>query len=320
MDKLDRIMTLYRILAARRHPISRHELEERLECSEPTVKRYIRILRDTFAVPVVHDRERNGYFIDRAAGEFEMPGLWFNPEEIHALLVADSMLENLEPGLVRAETAPFRRRLRKLLERVGGSDQHFDRIRLLSMGRRREQSHCFPRIARAVLQRQRLRIAYHARSADRPGEREVSPQRLTHYRDNWYLDAWCHQRDALRTFSLDCIQSAETLAQPALDIDNDALDRHYASAYGIFAGEADKIAILHFNAHRARWVANEIWHPRQTGEQLSDGGYELRLPYRRHEELMGDILRYGGDVEVIGPPSLREAVRRELARMTKKYK
>ena len=319
MDKFDRVMTLYRELANRRYPVSRQQLEQKLECKGVTVKRAIAALRDTFSVPVEYDREHNGYVIDRAAGEREVPGLWLNPEEIHALLVADSLLSNLEPGLVRAETRPFRRRLRKLMERIGGAGQHFNRIRLLTMGRRREQSRWFPRIAHAVLQRQRLRITYHARSADQPSQRELSPQRLTHYRDNWYLDAWCHQREALRTFSLDCIETAEALDEAALDMDDEQLDRHYATAYGIFAGEPDKTAVLRFNPHRARWVANESWHPEQTGRWLDDGGYELRLPYRRHEELIGDILKYGADVEVLAPPVLREALRRELGQMQKNY-
>jgi predicted DNA-binding transcriptional regulator YafY len=38
-----------------------------------------------------------------------------------------------------------------------------------------------------------------------PTEREVSPQRLVHYRDNWYLDAWCHLREDVRSFSIDAI-------------------------------------------------------------------------------------------------------------------
>lgn len=59
----------------------------------------------------------------------------------------------------------------------------------------------FQTVAGAVLQRRRLAIRYHGRSADRVTDREISPQRIAHYRDNWYLDAWCHQADGLRTFA-----------------------------------------------------------------------------------------------------------------------
>ena len=48
-----------------------------------------------------------------------------------------------------------------------------------------------------ALMRRRLAIAYHGRERDATTVRKVSPQRLTHYRDNWYLDAWCHSRRGL---------------------------------------------------------------------------------------------------------------------------
>ena len=66
--------------------------------------------------------------------------------------------------------------------------------------------------------------------------------------------------------------------------------------------------MLLFNATRARWVSRETWHPQQVGVLQPDGTYLLRLPYSREPELVMDILRYGADVEVLAPDSLREAV------------
>lgn len=56
-----------------------------------------------------------------------------------------------------------------------------------------------------------MRIRYHSRSKDERTERVVSPQRLIYYRDNWYLDAWDHLREALRSFSIDRIRGAPLL-------------------------------------------------------------------------------------------------------------
>ena len=55
--------------------------------------------------------------------------------------------------------------------------------------------------------------------------------------------------------------------------------RYYASSYGIFGGQADKVAVLRFTRERARWVADEVWHPEQQGKWLEDGTYELKIPY-----------------------------------------
>jgi predicted DNA-binding transcriptional regulator YafY len=84
------------------------------------------------------------------------------------------------------------------------------------------------------------------------------------------------------------------------------------ASYGIFAGKANKTAVLRFSASAARWVADERWHPRQVGQFLTDGRYELRVPYRDATELAMDILRYGADVEVVAPESLRGTVAAKL--------
>ena len=67
-------------------------------------------------------------------------------------------------------------------------------------------------------------------------------------------------------------------------------------------------------------VADEQWHPRQEGQVLADGGYEPRVPYNQRQELMMDILKYGPDVEVIGPAALREQVAAALREAAKQYR
>lgn len=81
----------------------------------------------------------------------------------------------------------------------------------------------------------------------------------------------------------------------------------------------DNTAILHFTEYRARWVAEEMWHPKQQGRFLADGRYELRIPYGKPHELIMDILKYGPDVEVIAPESLRQVVREKLTQAVGLY-
>ena len=81
----------------------------------------------------------------------------------------------------------------------------------------------------------------------------------------------------------------------------------------------DKTAVLHFSAERARWVADEQWHPQQVGQYLTDGRYELQIPYRDERELVMDILRHGAEVEVVGPAALRETVAAQLKSALARY-
>lgn len=321
MDKFDRIYQLHNILAGRKTPISREDLMRRLECAEPTVYRLIRVLKDYLHAPVEWHEDLSGYFYrrDTGSGAFELPGLWFNAKELQALIVFDRLFESLEPGLLGEHLAPLSRRIHELLENKRlGLGEAARRIRVLGMAAR-PAGEWFHVLASGTLQRHKLRLAYHGRARDQVTERVVSPQRLVHYRDNWYLDAMDHLRKALRSFSVDRVKHAFELEEPAAAVPDKELDEHFASSYGIFAGKANKMAVLRFSATRARWVADERWHPKQVGQFLTDGRYELRIPYRDDRELVMDILKYGPDVEVASPESLREALVQRLCTALAQY-
>ncbi|MBI4291602.1 MAG: WYL domain-containing transcriptional regulator [Betaproteobacteria bacterium] len=321
MDKFDRIYRLHHILAGRRTPISLEDLKERLECSKATAYRLINALEHYLGAPVERDGELGGFRYRKAADgrAFELPGLWFTAEELQALIVFQRLLGSLDSGLLEEHLSPLAARLDELLQHKRlGLGEAGQRIRILGMAAR-PTGEWFQAAAGGVLQRRQLRIRYHSRSRDQITERTVSPQRMTHYRDNWYLDAWDHLRKGLRSFSVDRIRHAVGLEEPARDIAERELDEHYASAYGIFAGKANKTAVLRFSPERARWVADERWHPEQTGQFLTDGRYELRIPYRDSREFVMDILRHGAEVEVVGPEGLRTEVAEALRRALRRY-
>ena len=187
----------------------------------------------------------------------------------------DRLLESLEPGLLSDHLAPFSKRLTELLhsKRLGLSEAAH-RIHLVGIAARLA-TQSFHVLAGATLQRHKLRFTYHSRSKDERIQRTVSPQRLTRYRDNWYLDALDHGRSGLRSFAVDRVTGATELDEPAEEVGPETLDEHFASSYGIFGGKANKTAVLVFSRERARWVADERWHPKQVGQFLTDGRYEL---------------------------------------------
>jgi len=322
MDRFDRIYDLHKILSAARYPVSRRRLEEELECSRATVKRIIESMRLYLNAPIVYDRNLNGYYYDRKGDRtgteqredvmYELPGVWFNASELHALLTVQQLLADVQPGLFEQQLAPLQERIGELLKvQHAGSAELAQRVRILHMAAR-PAGEAFQPIASATARRRRLRLAYYNRGQDAETEREVSPQRLVYYRDNWYLDAWCHLREGLRTFALDAVRTVQVLDKKAKEVPKRQLDEHYSSAYGIFSGKAEHMAVLSFTAQRARWVSQERWHPDQQGEWHEDGRYELRVPYHDARELVMDILRHGPEVEVMAPAALRDFVKRQL--------
>ena len=321
MDRSERFYKIERMLRNRDVVPIRDFLDE-LGVSEATFKRDIEYLRERLNAPIPWDREMRGYRLyepDPENPRHELPGLWFNSSEIHALLAFHHLLDHLQPGLLTPHIKPLQERIRKLLKKDDHSFEEIARrIRVLPMAARRIESPCFQAIAHALLARRRLRLIHYHRARNEETEREVSPQRLVHYRDNWYLDAWDHGKQALRTFAVDSIRRATLLDAKARNVPDKTLDAELGSGYGIFAGRKIQTAVLRFTPERARWVAHERWHPRQKGYE-KDGTYILEVPYSDDTELILDILRYGPDVEVIAPASLRREVAERLRLAAQRY-
>ncbi|MDP2432359.1 MAG: YafY family protein [Pseudomonadota bacterium] len=305
MDRLTRIFRLHQLLATHRYPVSRARLEQELECSRATLTRILAEMRDLLGAPIAHDAEHGGYRYTQTS--FELPGLWFTPSELYALLAAQKLLEEAQPGLL--DLAPLRQRIEKLLRGAHRSQEELTRrVRVLRAAARQPDTRIFQALADATARRQRVHIRYLGRERGSETERDLSPQRLIHYRDNWYLDAWCHLREELRSFALERVLTAKSLETAARELADAELDAHFKQSYGIFSGAPTHTATLRFSPQRARWVAEESWHSAQQGEWLGDGRYELAVPYSDPRELLLDILKYGPDVEVLAPDELRRAV------------
>jgi predicted DNA-binding transcriptional regulator YafY len=322
MSQLDRLSRIQAMLRAR-GLVTRAALLSELEISWPTLKRDFVFLRDRLNMPVIFDREGGGYRLGVAENgpQYGLPGLWFNAQEIIALLTMHRLLQELDTGgLLGPHVAPLMDRLRGLLGASQASaDEVIRRVKLIQAHNRPVAPRWFEVIGGALVQRQRVEIDYFTRSRNERSRREISPQRLVHYRNAWYIEAWCHQSGAVRVFAMDAIESARLLAVRARQVADAALDQAIGEGYGIYRGKASAWARLRFSPDAARWVRAEVWHPRQQSTDLPDGGLELRVPYAATPELELDILRHGEQVEVLGPPALRERIAQRLTQAAQVY-
>ena len=321
MGRTERIYTIQRMLNSQQAvPLSR--FLETLEISKATFKRDLEYLRDRLGAPIVWDAELNGYRLEMKSDQqaHPLPGLWLNEAEVFALLTGIELLGAIEPApLIGRQVKPIRERLEQILELGQFSKEDIRRhIRLIPMGARQSNSEHFQAIAHALLAKKRLRLRHFGRLDANITEREVSPQRLVYYRENWYLDAFCHLRDDIRSFSIDAIEEANAVDKNPVSVDAAVLQAELDAGYGIFSGGQTKIARLKFSPFKARWVARETWHTDQKGEMLDDGSYLLEVPYFDDRELINDILRHGSQVEVLAPGELKIRLKQEVQLILKK--
>ncbi len=284
-------------------------------------------LRDKLNHPIHWDRDSQTYRWTPEPGEHDAPqevaGLWFKPSEVLALLTLQHLIEDVQPrDLLHRHIQPLEQRLHAILKKEGLSDSFarlHKRFRIIGLGKRAVQPLCFEAVGMALVERKRLSMHYQARGTAQSTERTVSPQRLVYYRSNWLLDAWCHHRNELRSFSLDNISHPHIQDQPAIDVSEDDLNQTLGNGYGIFSGKAVLWATLRFTPERARWVAAEQWHSAQKGEWDAQGHWLLQIPYSDDRELVMDILRHTPDVEVLAPAALRARVLERMLEGVKRW-
>lgn len=314
MDKIDLLYRLHQYFKQHRVPVPVEDLNDELECDRSTTMRYIRWLKDFMGAPLENKRGE-GYYYDRQQDSFELPGLWLSANELQSLVAFNHLMQKLQPGILNDLLEPFKTRMDEILSQreLSGTQKITGRVKILPQNAREVESDVYHAIVESLTSRQQIIATYHARNGSEPQARRLSPLQLIHYRDNWYLDAWCHEREGLRTFSLDRFIDIHLLDDQAMEIDADQLRQYYATAYGIFAGEASQTAVLQFNAYAAQWVADESWHPEQVGRWTEDGNYELTIPYHESPELIGEILRWIPHVKVVSPSSLKDKVRQRVA-------
>jgi predicted DNA-binding transcriptional regulator YafY len=318
----ERIYQIDQLLNGRKF-VTFEELLERLEISRATLKRDLAYMRDRLNAPIIFDREVGGYRLEKQSGnlKYELPGLWFNADEIFALLTMQHLLNGLDSGgILTPHIKPLKSRLTELLGSTNDPlDQLQKRIKIETMGSRKFNLDHFQAIGSSLLKRKQLHIDYLGRGKNELTSRDISPQRLIYYKDNWYLDGWCHLKEDIRSFSVDAIQRVEILETKAKDVSEEKLNEELGSGYGIFSGKNVKWVTLKFTPERARWVSKEKWHPKQEGQFLDDGSYQLKIPYSKEPELLIDVMKYGPDVQVIEPKDLRKKIQETLIKTLRNY-
>lgn len=327
MSQARRIHDIITLLENSRYPVPQTRFLTELDISRSTFKRDLEILRDEYRAPISWHRgvdgEPGGYSLDDKGWESSkggMPRVWFTATEIQSLLMIDKLAATIGPGLLTEHLQPLITRVTLMLG--AGEDDPDDvrsRIRILQSASKRRSSDYFETVASATVKRHRLQILYFTRSRNERSERIVSPQQMIHYRENWYLVAWCHKAEGMRVFALDAIEEAVTLQDKAKSVPKKELEEVIGRDFGLFSGKHRQWAKLVFTPKQARWVASEIWHPDQKVRFLEDGSYMLEVPYSDLREIALEILRFGPEVEVIEPPDLRGEVAERLKAAAARY-
>ncbi len=300
---IDRMMQIHGELAAGKFP-NCSTLARTIEVSTKTIQRDLEFMRDRLNLPLEWDAQRNGYHYTEEVDAF--PTLTITEGELFALLVAEKALQQYRG-------TPYEKRLVGALKKLERSLPGTVSLNLAEW----EQTVSFrttaepvvnvpvmEALAQAMQKRQQLRITYRKPGAKRPEERVIDPYHLANVNGDWYLFAFDHLRQDIRTFVPTRIaehtKTGKTFPKP----EKFALERRLRDSFGVHSKEGDFAVVLHFDERVADYIREKRGHPSQQLKERPGGAVELRLKLGSLVEIQRWVLGWGGAAKVIAPPEL----------------
>lgn len=160
-------------------------------------------------------------------------------------------------------------------------------------------------VRQAVHDQRALRIEYFSASRDAQSTRVVDPIRVVLVGDQSYLEAWSREAEGVRLFRFDRILDATVLDEPAAPPET-AVGGPVNTA--LFDADPSLPAASLRIAPGAAWMLE--YFPMRVVAELPDGHREVAMTYAAEDWLVRQILGFGSEVAVLGPPALVDRVRR----------
>ena len=304
---LERMLRIHQLVQAGGFPNATAVARE-AEVTTKTIQRDVEFMRDRLNLPIAFDHSRNGFHYTAEVSAF--PTMQITEGEIFALVVAEKALQQYRGTSFEK---PLLSALKKMEQALPDtiSLNLADIQQTISFRTRAEpilNLEIFDVLAKAVAQRQQLELHY--RKPGQPAEKRlVDAYHLANINGEWYLFAYDHARQDLRTFVPARIQSVKPTGKTFERTQKFSLEKRLRDSFGVHAGEGKFEVIIRFAPRAADYIREKKWHPSQTLRDLKGGGAELKLKLSSLAEVQRWVLSWGGDAIVLKPKELVESVR-----------
>ena len=280
-----------------------------LEVSTKSIYRDIEFMRDRLELPVEFDGARNGFHYTEEVSNF--PTLQITEGELFALLVAEKALQQyrgttFEKPLLSA----FKKMAASLPDTVSLNLADWEQtISFRTSAEPILNVEIFDALAKATAQHRQLLLTYRKPGRKETEPRVVDPYHLANINGEWFLFAYCHLREDIRTFVpsriLEVKPTGKTFARPQ----KFSLEKRLGDSFGVVTSQDQFGVVIRFDELVADYVREKRWHPSQRLIELEDGSVELRLKLSSLVEIQRWILSWGGHANALAPDELAESVK-----------
>lgn len=176
-------------------------------------------------------------------------------------------------------------------------------------------------VMEAMTENQKIRITYQKYTSSQSDTYTLLPYAVKEFAKRWYIVAYCVEREALRVYGLDRIQSLEVFQERFAMEKDFNVDDLFATSFGIYLPEGPGRTItFRTSATEARFLRDLPIHSSQE-EMSSDGDFvTFSIFVCPNDNLIMEFCKHGSRLEVLSPSDVRETVARQLSAAAQLYK
>jgi len=290
-------------------------LAKQLEVCTKSIHRDLEFMRDRLELPIQYDSKRFGHFYTEPVEAF--PTLQITEGELFALIVAERALQQYRG-------TSFEKPLLSALQKMEQSLPDTISLSLTDVEQTisfRTSSEpildleVFDTLAKATTARLQLELTYRKPGQQQPEQRIVDPYHLANINGEWFLFAFDHLRDDLRTFVPSRIKAIRPTGKTFERRSRFSLHERLRGSFGVQSGHGEFDVVLRFYACVADYIREKKWHESQQLRELKGGGVELHLKLSSLAEVGRWVLSWGGDAVVMRPAELAQSVKQAAQRV-----
>ncbi len=305
---LQRMLRIHEAIQSQQYP-NASVLASDLEVSTKSVHRDLDFMRDRLQLPLAWNGSRNGYYYTELVTAF--PTLQITEGEIIALVVAEKALQqyrgtNFEKPLLNA----IKKMEQSLPDTVSLSLTDIEQT--ISFRMRAEpvlNLEIFDALAKATAARQQLELTYRKPGQQHAEQRRIDPYHLANINGEWFLFAFDHLRNDIRTFVPARIKAIKRTGRSFLQPQKFSLERRLRDSFGVHSGRGEFNVVIRFSKQAADYVREKKWHDSQQLRELKHGEVELRLKLSSLAEVERWVLSWAGNAVALQPAELANSVR-----------
>jgi len=285
-------------------------LASELEVSSKSIHRDLEFMRERLQLPLEWDGSRFGYFYTQEVNAF--PTIQITEGELFALIVAEKALQQYRgTSFEKPLLSAIRKMEQSLPQTISLNLAEIEQS--ISFRTRAEpilDLEIFDALAKATAAHQQLEVAYRKPGLKQSQQRLIDPYHLANINGEWFLFAYDHLRQDIRTFVPARIKSIRTTGKIISRPQSFSLEQRLRNSFGVHSGQDKHEVVLRFNKQVAAYIREKKWHDSQRLRELRNGGVELRMKLSSLGEVERWVLSWGGNAVVLQPRELAESVRR----------